>query len=286
MTSKITIKEIISIIKTELNEYYPSTEIESFIFLIFEHLLNYSRTKLLVSYHQEISDDTIKKIKSIIQELKLNKPIQYILGYTTFYNLDFKLNENILIPRPETEELVDWIILENNTKQLNILDIGTGSGCIAISLAKNIEKSIVYASDISPDALYITEINKKLNNVHIETLQFDILSSNFKVNQKFDIIVSNPPYITEKEKTLMLKNVLDYEPDLALFVPDNNPLLYYKAIVEFGVNHLNPGGKIYFEINEQFGKEMKQLLEQLSFYDIILKKDINGKNRMIRGIYN
>jgi release factor glutamine methyltransferase len=238
----------------------------------------------MISQDVEIQEDSYQNILNIIRDLKSYKPIQYIIGKTTFYNLSFNITPDVLIPRPETEELVDWIIKENPKKYKKILDIGTGSGCIAISLAKNLPGNIVYASDISNDALTVTKNNSKLNNVHIQIIQLDVLNSDNQLNEKFDIIVSNPPYVTEKEKKLMHKNVLDFEPELALFVPDNNPLLFYRAIIDFGMNHLNPEGKIYFEVNESYGKETALLLEERNFQDISLKKDINGKDRMLRGI--
>ncbi|MCD4834007.1 MAG: peptide chain release factor N(5)-glutamine methyltransferase [Bacteroidales bacterium] len=279
-------KKVISFIKSELKEFYPMSEIDSFVYLIFEQLFNYSRTKLLISQDVEILEDSYQNILNIIRDLKLYKPIQYILGETIFYNLTFNVIPGILIPRPETEELVDWIIKESPDKYKRILDIGTGSGCIAISLAKNLPESVVYASDISSEALTVTRKNSKLNNVDIQIMKLDILNFDNQLNEKFDIIVSNPPYVTEKEKKLMHKNVLDFEPELALFVPDNNPLLFYKAIIDFGMNHLNPGGKIYFEVNESFGKETALLLEERDFRDISLKKDINGKDRMLKGVLN
>ncbi len=286
MASNINIKKVISFIKSELKEFYPMSEIDSFVYLIFDQLFNYSRTKLLISPDVEILEDSYQNILNIIRDLKLYKPIQYILGKTIFYNLTFNVTPDVLIPRPETEELVQWIIKENPDEYKRILDVGTGSGCIAISLAKNIPESVVYASDISIEALTVTKKNSKLNNVDIQIMQLDILNSENQSNEKFDIIVSNPPYVTEKEKKLMQKNVLDFEPQLALFVPDNNPLLYYRAIINFGMNHLNPGGKIYFEVNETFGKETALLLEERNFQGISLKKDINGKDRMLRGILN
>jgi release factor glutamine methyltransferase len=284
MASIISIKKVISNIKYELKEFYPMNEIDSFVYLIFDQLFNYSRTKLLISNDIEISEESYQMILQIIYELKSYKPIQYILGNTEFYNLPYYVTSDVLIPRPETEELVDWIIQENKNSSLKILDIGTGSGCIAISLAKNIHGSLVFASDISNDALILTRKNSKLNNTDIQILHLDILKQDILLKERFDIIVSNPPYITEKEKSLMHKNVLDFEPELALFVSNENPLIFYQAIINFSLNHLNPGGKIYFEINEAFGKETSVLLEENSFHNIDLKKDINGKDRMLRGI--
>jgi len=284
MNENYTIKKTISYIKTELKEIYPVTEINSFINLIFDAFLNYSNTKLHTSQEQEISDDLFMDIVFVCEELKLQKPIQYILGESHFYDLKFKVSPGVLIPRQETEELVDWIINENSNRKLKILDIGSGSGCIAISLAKNLPDTTVIASDISLKAIEISKQNAKSNNVNLQFLQFDILNPSTWKNESFDIIVSNPPYVTEKEKKLMQKNVLDFEPELALFVPDNSPLIFYEKIIDFGKKHLNPNGKIYFEINEAFGKETQLLFNKDLFKDICLKKDLNGKDRMLRGI--
>jgi len=286
MTTNITIKKAIFHIKTELKNLYPENEVISFAYIILEELLNLSKTMIISNMNKEISDDTLKNTDHIISQLKKYKPIQYIFGKTIFYDLPFYLTENILIPRLETEELVDWIIRENPKFVEKILDIGTGSGCIAISLAKNLPGATVFASDISSDALSITRKNSKLNNVSLQILALDILDKNLSLNEKFDIIASNPPYVTEKEKSLMHPNVLNYEPELALFVSDENPLLFYQSIISFSLKHLNPGGKIYFEINENYGKEMALLLEELNFQNICLKKDINGKDRMIRATLN
>ncbi len=286
MSAKYTIKKIISLIKFELNDYYPLQEINSFIHLIFNHYLNYSKVQIQLKKDEEISYNLVNQIKTNIKELKSYKPIQYILGKTEFYNLPFIVSPGVLIPRPETEELVDWIITENNNHFQKIADIGTGSGCIAISLAKNLNKAFIYALDNSSDALSLTRRNSKLNNVEIHIPHFDIFNMQNQIDEIFDIIVSNPPYVTEKEKKLMHPNVLNYEPVEALFVPDNDPLIYYRGIINFAQTYLKKGGKLYFEINENYGMETAMLLEKKNFYDIQLKKDINEKYRMLRGILN
>lgn len=286
MSSNNSIKKVISFIKSELKNYYPITEIESFISIIFEYLFDYSRVQIQLNIDKKVFFEDFEKITYIINKLKDYKPIQYILGETEFYDLKFYVNEDVLIPRPETEELVDLIIKENQNKSLNIIDIGTGSGCIAIALAKNMEKSKVTAVDISDKALKLTKKNSKLNKVTINTLHINILKHPESIKDKFDIIVSNPPYVTNSEKKLMQKNVLDFEPHLALFVSDDNPLQFYRSIADFAVNHLNKGGKLYFEINEAYGEQVAFLLESKGFSDIIVQKDINNKDRIVRGILN
>lgn len=285
MSSDYSIKKTISFIKTELKNYYPDNEITSFTFLILEYLLNYSKTQIHIYQDKEIRETEFLEINKIVSELKKYKPIQYIFGITEFYDLNFMLSTDVLIPRPETEELVDWIISENKDENKRIIDIGTGSGCIAIALANNIKESEVLASDISENALSIVRQNSKINNITIKTLLMDILNPISDFQEKFDIIVSNPPYITEKEKELMHHNVLSYEPHLALFVPNEKPLLFYKAICEFAISNLNSSGKLYLEINEAFGDETVRLLKEYNFHNISLRKDIHEKDRMIRAIY-
>ncbi len=279
------IKEMINHIKTQVSTSIPANEIQSIIFLIFEHILKFSKTDLLLKYDYVLNNEIQNKIISIISRLKKNEPIQYILGKTEFYNLNFIVSKNVLIPRQETEELVDWIIKDTKpiNKQLNILDIGTGSGCIAISLSKNLSKSKIYAIDNSIKALQIAEQNAKINNVNTAFKYQDIFS-NDKLNMKFDIIVSNPPYIREKEKLFIHKNVLDFEPPNALFVSDNEPLRFYKAIAEFCKNNLVANGKLYLEINELLGLETKKILLKYNFKNIEIKNDINNKPRMIKAI--
>ncbi len=278
------LKDSITFIKDELKELYPSTEIESFINLIFDHLLNYSKIDIHLNLDKTLSDDTLEKTYGIVADLKSHKPIQYILGDTEFYDLTFKVAPGVLIPRPETEELVHMIIndFKSINKDLSILDIGTGSGCIAITLAKNISNSKVSAYDISDIALEIAKNNASLNKVNIDFNKVDILKNKDLVtNNKFDIIVSNPPYVRELEKKMMDNNVLDYEPDLALFVPDNDALKFYIAITDFAKNNLNKDGSLYFEINEYLPDEMNKMLSEKGFNSEVFF-DLNDKARMIK----
>jgi len=284
MTSINSIKKIISNIKSELKDIYPREEIDSFIYLIFEDVLGFTRTQVLISPDIKLKQADVNRIKEITRELKQQKPIQHIIGKTIFYELPFKTSENALIPRPETEELVNWLLSDHQNTDVDILDIGTGSGCIAVSIAKNLPQAKVLASDISEQALELAKENSRLNNVQVEFMKMDILDPSIKINKKLDVIISNPPYITNKEKKLMQRNVLDYEPGLALFVPDEDPLLFYKSIINFGKKHLKSGGQIYFEINEVYGEETLKLFEKEYFGHTSLKKDVNGKSRMIKSI--
>ena len=222
------------------------------------------------------------QIFSVIDRLKKYEPIQYILGETEFYGLILKVDKNVLIPRPETEELVDLIIKDNGGKYTNILDIGTGSGCIAIALKKNISDSVVTAIDVSAGALAIAGVNTINNKSDVNFIMQDILSSQFLFEPAcYNIIVSNPPYVTNNEKNTMPLNIIDHEPHLALFVDDEDPLKFYKAIALFSKKHLNENGKLYFEINEKYGSDIGKLLKDMNFKNIQLKKDLSGKNRFV-----
>ena len=273
-------------IKSELEGLYPETEIRSFSLLMIEKVTGFSRTEIIVNKNTLFSDKQYHEIESFIEKLKNFVPIQYILGETEFYGLPFNVNESVLIPRPETEELVDWIRTENDrSASLNILDIGTGSGCIAISLKHEFPKSVVDAFDISDEALGTAQSNAIRNNLEVNFSKVDILNApDFET--KWDIIVSNPPYVLENEKAEIQPNVLDNEPHLALFVPDNDPLLFYRSIAKFALKQLKPGGKLYFEINRQYGKATMDLLVESGFTDIELRKDISGNDRMVKAVYS
>lgn len=280
-----TISEIIKLIKTELNNLYDSNEISGFINLIFDDLFNFKRIDIELNKDRVLQTVEIKKTEKIISDLKKYRPIQYILGYQFFYELKFSVNENVLIPRPETEELVDIIIKENFSKDsLKILDIGTGSGCIAISIASSLKNTEVFAIDISQKALEVAELNAESNKCKINFTKADILNFHenemFK-NQKFDIIVSNPPYVRNSEKKMMQPNVLNFEPELALFVEDNMPLVFYEAIKNFAIEKLNYNGLLYLEINEFLGTKTSEIFKS-DFKNVEILKDINGKDRMLK----
>ncbi len=269
-------------IKSQLQDIYPLTEISAFSRIIFTDIFNISVVSQISDKDKKLNSEEINKIKIVVERLKKFEPLQYIVGKTEFYGLIFWVDKNVLIPRQETEELVDLIIKENKiNKELNILDIGTGSGCIAITLAKTFSKSKIFAIDISNEALKIAKRNAEFNNVNIDFINTDIFNDDiFNDDILFDIIVSNPPYVTEKEKQLMNKNVLDFEPSTALFVSDSEPLRFYKRIAEFSKQKLNKTGKLYFEINENYGNEMSQLLNSMNFKNIRIIKDLNEKDRI------
>jgi release factor glutamine methyltransferase len=270
----------------ELSNLYPKTEIYSFFTLLVQFKLKKSRVELALHPSIKLNKNELDFFQKALIDLKKQIPIQYILGETEFYGLKFHVNNNVLIPRPETEELVQWIIEDNKKKDaLKILDIGTGSGCIAITLAKNLPNVSVFALDVSKKALTTAKFNAKLNNVEIEFINSDILTLN-KLSKKFDIIVSNPPYVRELEKEQMSSNVLANEPHLALFVKNNNALLFYEKITEFAKSHLIKNGKLYFEINQYLSAETMQLLSSKKFKNTLLKKDIFGNYRMVKGTFN
>ncbi len=277
------IRELADFFKKNLLGLYESNEVESLFSIVFEHEFGIKPFQVRVNPGKKVTAKEVNEIIRIIEELKRYKPVQYITGKMEFYNTKIRVNPSVLIPRPETEELVQWIINECYSNQLlNILDIGTGSGCIAIALAKNLKNAKVEACDISGEALELAANNARENEVNIRFYKMDILTDLGK-NRPFsyDIIVSNPPYVTESEKRHMNKNVLDYEPVQAIFVQDEDPLLFYEAIAEFGQRYLENEGHLFLEINEAFGTMTRDLLKDNGYTDIELKKDIHLKNRMI-----
>ena len=283
--------DIQDIFHQELDELYGTDEVNSFFFMLTEAYFGIDRFALVIDPQMVISKAQETPIFRALSELKLEKPIQHVLGKAHFFGLEFRVNEHTLIPRPETEELVQWIIknAENisKTKTLRILDIGTGSGCIAIALQKNIPNAQVYAIDISEEVIQMAHINAKENEATIQFAQANVLTlEDLQVfgakEMMFDIIVSNPPYVRNLEKAEMRKNVLDYEPDSALFVTDDEPLIFYEAIAELAKKSLVSGGHLYFEINQYLGKEMIEMLETKGFQDNILRKDIFGVDRMTK----
>ena len=283
------LSEIKSIFQKELGQVYGKAEINHFFYMSIEHYLKLERFILVMQPQLTLTKEEEEPLFKTLSALKLETPIQYILGKTHFMELEFMVNEHVLIPRPETEELVHWI-LDDNAKDsdkeypssnIRILDMGTGSGCIAISLAKKLPHAEVHALDISQEALAVAKRNAELNEVSVIFHQQDMLQSNFEL--EFDIIVSNPPYVREQEKMEMKNNVKRFEPDGALFVPDDNPLLFYMAIAKFANRNLKREGNLYLEINQYLGPENQALLEAHNFLEIELRKDLFGNDRMLKG---
>ena len=283
--SSFKIKEYRTLFIHELTSIYDAGEAESFFYLILEEKRNLKRIDLALHPDLVFSAEQMIIWNSILEQLKQEIPIQYLLGKTSFYGLDFEVNENVLIPRPETEELVEWILESQKSKvesqKIRILDIGTGSGCIAISLAKNLPHATVFAIDVSEKALATAKINAKNNSEDVTFINQNILETD-DLKQQFDVIVSNPPYVRHLEKAEIKKNVLDNEPHLALFVADNDALIFYKKIAELAQKNLSKNGQLFFEINQYLGKEMVDLLEKMNFKNIELRKDIYGNDRMIK----
>ncbi|WP_165733540.1 peptide chain release factor N(5)-glutamine methyltransferase [Polaribacter sp. 20A6] len=276
---------------SELSTMYPKTEIDSFFFLLIEAKLNLQRIDTVLKPDFLIDESILSELKSIVKRLQKEEPIQYILGETEFFSLPFLVDENTLIPRPETEELVEWVINEvleirskNQDKNLNILDIGTGTGCIPISLAKNLNNVSISAIDVSSEALKKAKQNALLNKVDITFLEIDILKAK-ELPKNYDFVISNPPYVRELEKIEINNNVLQNEPHLALFVDDENPLIFYKKIADLAKQDLTKNGLLFFEINQYLGKETVEMLQEKGFKNIELKKDFSGNDRMIKATY-
>ncbi len=281
----MTIKQYRDQFIQELTPIYGMDEADSFFYLILDAKHQLKRVDLALQPNLVFLITELEAWNLILDQLKKEIPVQYLLGTTHFYGLEFEVNPNVLIPRPETEELVDWIIESQNsevrTQKLKILDIGTGSGCIAISLAKNLPNSEVFALDVSEQALATAQRNAESNQVQIQFIHQSILETE-DLGQQFDIIVSNPPYVRDLEKQEIKKNVLDNEPHLALFVADNDALLFYRKIAQLAQKNLSPTGQLYFEINQYLGQEMVALLKEMNFQNTELRKDVYGNDRMTK----
>lgn len=281
------LKQLLQQFTIELQDVYGVEETKAMFYMVAEHLSALRKSDLILKGQEDLQSSLELKYLSLLEELKAGKPIQYALGEAEFYGLTFRVNPSVLIPRPETEELVEWVLNTSGTasKSMDILDIGTGSGCIAIALQKELPKSRVSAMDISAAALETAKENAKRNQVAVEFIQADILNYG-GASKKYDLIVSNPPYVKLDEQPEMHAHVLDHEPHLALFVRNENPLIFYKSIAAFAKLNLVKNGYLFFEINEYLGKEMVDMLNSNSFIDIELKKDMQGADRMIRCRYN
>ncbi|MGF7042417.1 release factor glutamine methyltransferase [Mucilaginibacter lappiensis] len=288
----ITIKDVFEDYK-QLNKVYETKEIQAITLLAISEISGLSKASIKAFPERELSNEQTQKLKNTLTQLQTGEPIQYILGITDFYGLPFKVNPSVLIPRPETEELVEWILSVAGTRLPvagsqftgNILDIGTGSGCIAISLKKNLPQAQVSAIDISERALQTAKENAELNEVEVNFIHADILNINSEIKlPKSEIIISNPPYVTLDDKKQMHTNVTNFEPHTALFVPEHDPLIFYKAIADFALLNLTPNGLLFFEINELYGQETVKLLKDKGFVNAELRKDMSGRDRMIKAI--
>ena len=278
------VKKYKALFQNELSPFFDAMEIDQFFYLTLEKRYQLKRVDLALNPNFEITVEEEQYWNSVLIQLKTQKPIQYILGETSFYGLTFQVNEYTLIPRPETEELVQWILETNPTSsEIALLDIGTGTGCIPITLKKNLPKATVFASDVSEKALEVATKNASMNQVDVTFLQNDILATT-RLEQQFDVIVSNPPYVRELEKKEINTNVLQFEPHLALFVADNDALLFYRKIAQLAQEYLQPNGQLFFEINQYLGTEMVALVASYGFTEIELRQDIYGNDRMLRAV--
>ncbi|MEM1258024.1 MAG: peptide chain release factor N(5)-glutamine methyltransferase [Bacteroidota bacterium] len=280
------LKEIRTIFHAELDVLYSKNEVDSFFYMFLEHYLKLERFALVFQPNLVVSKDGEQAFFEGLDRLRKEEPVQYILGEANFMDLKFKVNPHVLIPRPETEELVRWVINNGQPKErqdFKILDIGTGSGCIAITLAKTLPNTKVFALDISKEALQVARKNGERNNVEINFFKADILNPHLELDSDFDCIVSNPPYVRELEKTHMDNNVKNYEPRSALFVPDSDPLKFYRAIAAFAREHLRRKGSLFLELNQYLAKQTQELLVDNHFKEVELRKDIFGKFRLLKG---
>ena len=278
------ISDLCEFYRITLTGLYEVNEIDELIFIAFEHVLKFSREQFSLSKNDNLNQSDLIEIYDIAKALATGKPIQQILQKAWFYKDEYFVNEHVLIPRPETEELVELIKNENTSQQITLLDIGTGSGCIPLALKKLKPSWEIHALDVSVKALEVASINAQRLNRKIHFHHHDILSDEFNPNQKFDIIVSNPPYITKSESPSLQKQVIEFEPHLALFVENDNPFLFYDKITEFAKQHLNPNGKLYFEINQKYGPAIQTLLIENNFGEVRILKDINQNERMVSGV--
>jgi release factor glutamine methyltransferase len=282
------LSDLVSFYKTELRDIYTTDEINHLINICFGHYLNFTPADILTRGNENVNQSDIIKIYDCCLALKKNIPVQYILKETIFYNLKFKLTPAVLIPRPETEELVELIIKENKHQDgnLSILDIGTGSGCIAVSLKNNLPEADVFAIDVSREALQVAQSNAQLNKSTVIFNEIDILDKNAELMlDNYDLIVSNPPYIAKKESDDMHPRVKDHEPELALFVPDEDPLLFYARIIHLCKTHLNPGGTLYFELNPVYSEKIKHLaIDSMMFERAEVIKDLSGNARFLKAV--
>lgn len=267
-----------------LKMLYDSSEAEAILGYLIEGILGYSLTEISIHKRSSLSEKQAQILQAALQRLLQYEPVQYVTGIAYFWDLILRVTPDVLIPRQETEELVDWVLKENRQSNLSILDIGTGSGCIALSLALEMKNAHVTALDYSAAALRIAQQNAAKHQAKITFRQQDVLQASPDTFSNLDIMVSNPPYIKHLEKDTMMPHVLEHEPEEALFVPDDDPLLFYRKIGELGHHWLRKAGKLYVEINEGYGKEVVELLQALNYEEVELRQDLNGRDRMVRGV--
>ncbi|UII34314.1 peptide chain release factor N(5)-glutamine methyltransferase [Fulvivirga ulvae] len=274
-------KKLLKYITDEIQLEESTEEVLSIAYMIMEHVFNLDKAEIILDRSINVANSKARELNEFIKRINTHEPVQYIIGQTEFYGREFKVDKGVLIPRGETEELVHLIINENHGKRIKLLDIGTGTGCIPITLLKELRGSRAFAIDYDPRAMKVARKNAELHKVQIEFLLIDILNEPIPV-QSLDVIVSNPPYVTESDKLLMKPNVLKYEPAMALFVEDSDPLLYYRRIAELAKSTLKEHGILYFEINERFGEDVQALLEIMDYSKVQVIKDLHGKDRIVR----
>jgi len=285
----MTLNEARTVLTKELSKVYDNDELRNIIELVIEHITNMTRAEQIKNKVPYLTCTQLENLDEITERLKKNEPVQYVLGETWFAGMKFKVNKNVLIPRPETEELVDWIVKESQkskVKSQNIIDIGTGSGCIPITIKKKLPEANVTAIDVCSQALFTATENAIELSADVDFLLLDFLDEEkWKKLGQYDIIVSNPPYVKQNEINTMHERVKEFEPHLALFVPDNDALLFYKKLSIFSTNHLNPGGSLFVEINEALGEHVVNLFRSVGFSNIELRKDMQRRDRMVRATF-
>lgn len=280
-------RNIFNFFNERLADIYPKNEIRSICLTLMQAVRKCTKASLLSATALSLTEEERSVLEEAVMRLRRHEPIQYIIGSCQFYGIECIVNRSVLIPRPETEELVEWVLTDSIGQRVcaSVADLCTGSGCIAVALKKNRPDFRVTAVDLSADAIGTAQTNAARNGCEIHFVTDDVLAPQRSDKGKFDIIVSNPPYIKEEERSSMEANVLDYEPEMALFVPDENPLLFYEAIARYGKGHLNDGGQVYFEINQALGRETVALMEEAGYEEVMVRKDLLGKDRMVRATH-
>lgn len=279
-----TLQQLRLLYQTTLAEHYPPAEVNAVFQRVAAHLLNYSKIDIHLRSNEPISQTNTQNFLNLLHRLALCEPLQYVLGEEEFFRLRFQVDRRALIPRPETEDLVQWVLDENQQVDSTILDLGTGSGCIAVALAVNLPHAQISACDISEDALQLAQLNAHRHRVKVGFFQFDFGNASGRLPHTYDILVSNPPYVTESERRTMRPNVTEFEPAAALYVPDDDPLVFYRHIVLLARKYLKDGGRLYVEVNERFPAQVAALMAQAGLYSVEVRNDFFGKGRMVRAL--